>query len=127
MECVILGHQGHCLLSGDMLDTGCPRGSRSHVAIQRMSVEGRWRCLWNISSQLSGPILGKVIVLGVLGAVGRSMLRSVGRAGVSAMVFGRIFSIFLQADRPLRRGSRGGWILRCWVISWIMLLGVGRS
>ena len=96
------------MLSGAMLATGCPRGRRSQVAIHKMSVAGRWRCLWNISSQLIDPTLGMMIVLGVLGAVGRRMLRNVGREGVSAMVFGRIFSIFLQADRPLRRGSTGG-------------------
>lgn len=110
--CVVLGHQGHCALSGDMFEMGGPSGSLSHVAIHRMSEAGRRRCLWNISSQLAGPTLGIVIVLGVLLACGRRMLRSVGREGVSAMVFGRMFSIFLHAERLLRRGSIGGLILR---------------
>ena len=58
--------------------------------------------------------------------MGRSMLRSVGREGEAEMVFGVAFSIFLQADSPLRRGSIGSLILRRWDISWSMLLGLGR-
>ena len=42
--CFMFGHQGHCVLSGAMVATGWPIGSRSHVASHRMSVAGRCRC-----------------------------------------------------------------------------------
>jgi len=53
-------------------------------------------------------------------------LRSVGREGIDAMVPGILFSIFLHAERLLRRGSNGGLILRCWEMAWTMLLDVVR-
>ena len=51
-------------------------------------------------------------MLGSLGICGLRMLRSVGSEGVIAIVFGIMFSIFLQAERLLRRGSKGSQILR---------------
>ena len=54
------------------------------------------------------------------------MLRSVGREGRVAIVFGIMFSIFLQAERLLRRGSHGSRILRCCEIDWMMSLCVVR-
>ena len=54
------------------------------------------------------------------------MLRSVGREGRDAIVFGSVFSIFLHAERLLRRGSHGSRILRCCEIDWMMSLCVVR-
>jgi len=51
-------------------------------------------------------------VLGAVGACGRRMLRRVGRGGIDAIVFGMMFSIFLHAERPLRRGSIESLVLR---------------
>ena len=112
MECSVFGHQGHCLLSGEMLAMGWPMGSLSHVASHSVSEAGRWQCLWKISSQLTGPTLGMIVVLGVLGACGWRMLRRVRSGGIDAIVFGVRFSIFLQAERPLRRGSIKSLMLR---------------
>ena len=69
--CSVFGHHGHCELSGAMLAMGRPMGSRSHVASHRMSVAGRCRWEWKISSQFSCPTLGMIIVLGSGGACGR--------------------------------------------------------
>ena len=63
-------------------------------------------------SQLICPTQGMTTVLGSLGICGLRMLRSVGSEGVIAIVFGIMFSIFLQAERLLRRGSKGSRILR---------------
>ena len=112
MLCSEFGHQGHCLLSGEMLAIGWPIGSLFHVASHRMSEAGLCRCLWNISSQLIVPTLGMVSVLGTPGACGRRILRSVGRGGIEAIVFGMMFSIFLHAERPLRKGSIESLVLR---------------
>ena len=106
------GHQGQCDLSGDIVAIGWPMGSLFHVASHRISAAGRWRCLWNISSQLAGPTLGMVIVLGVLSACGWRMLRRVGSDGIFAIVLGARVSIFLHAERLLRRGSTESLILR---------------
>jgi sugar phosphate permease len=122
----MFGHQGQCVLSGAMLATGWPSGSRSHVASHSISEAGRWRCLWNISSHSTGPTLGMMHMLGISGACARSILRSVGREGLDAMVPGILFSIFLHAERLLRRGSMGSLILRRWEMDWIMLLCVVR-
>jgi hypothetical protein len=108
-RCIVLssvfGHHGHCELSGAMVAMGRPIGRRSHVASHRMSEAGRCRCWWKISSQPTCPTLGMISVLGSVGACGRRILRSVGSDGRDAIVFGIWFSIFLQAERLLRRGS----------------------
>jgi sugar phosphate permease len=109
---LILGHHGHCVLSGAMFAMGWPTGSRSHVASHSRSEAGRWRCLWNISSQLTCPTLGMVSVLGSLGAWDRSTFRSREMGGIEAIVSGVMFSIFLHAERPLRRGSIASRMLR---------------
>src|SRR5947208_2826897 len=100
----MFGHHGHCALSGDMVVMGWPIGSRSHVASHRMSEAGRCRCWWKTSSQLTCPTLGMVRVLDSMGTCGQRILRSVGSEGRAAIVFGILFSIFLQAERLLRRG-----------------------
>ena len=120
------GHQGQCDLSGDIVAMGQPMGSLFHVASHRISAAGRWRCLWKISSQLAGPTLGMVIVLGVLLACGRRMLRRVVNGGMAAIEFGDRVSIFLHAERLLRRGSIGSLMLHLSVMDWIMLLCVVR-
>jgi len=122
--CLILGHHGHCVLSGAMFATGWPTGSRSHVASHSRSEAGRWRCLWNISSQLTCPTLGMVSVLGSSEAWDWRILRSREMGGTEAIVFGIRFSIFLHAERPLRRGSIARRILRRWEMDWVMSLWV---
>jgi hypothetical protein len=92
------------------------------VASHSRSEAGRWRCLWNISSQLTCPTLGMVSVLGSLGAWDRSTFRSREMGGIEAIVSGVMFSIFLHAERPLRRGSIASRMLRRWEMDWIMSL-----
>jgi hypothetical protein len=120
--CSSSGHHGQLLLSGAMVATGRPMGSLSHVASQSTSEAGRWRCLWNISSQLICPTFGMIMVLGSAGACGRRMLRSVGSEGQDEIVFGCFLSTFLHADKQLRRGSRGLLVLRFCVIACVMFL-----
>ena len=119
--CFSLGHHGQLSLSGAIVATGRPTGSLSHVAIHRISLAGWWQCLWKISSQLSWPMLGMVIVLSV-GFCGIRVLRSVGSVGRAAIVPVCFCSILLQAARQLRRGSKGLRILHFCVIAWIMSL-----
>ena len=91
-----------------MVAMGCPTytGSLSHVAIHSMSLAGQWRCLWKISSQLSWPILGMVIVLSV-GFCGIRVLHNVGSVGAVAIVPDCFCSILLHAARQLCRSLKG--------------------
>jgi len=102
----------------------CNRLAWSHVASHSRSEAGRCRCLWNISSQLTCPTLGMVSVLGSSEAWDWRILRSREMGGTEAIVFGIRFSIFLHAERPLRRGSIARRILRRWEMDWVMSLWV---
>ena len=122
--CSSFGHHGQLQLSGAMVVRGRPRGSLSHVANHSVSEVGRWRCLWKTSVQLICPTLGIMSRLGSAGAVARRMSHSTGRGGLVAIVFGCFFSIFLQADKQLRQGSRCLFVLRFCMIARAMLVMV---